>query len=178
MAKESWGRAKKSLEQAIGHNNYRHWIEPLRLIELRGSVAVIGTNSAFHGNWVERNYGDHIQAALRTAGLEVSRLDFRLDQEAGQRAEAQPAETVAGDARAEVVGAAAAARAAAAGGSRVDSPAATTGSRKTASSAEDRAAATMSALRWTRSCASTPSSSASPTSWPMPPRAASPKAGR
>jgi chromosomal replication initiator protein len=60
----------------IGRNNYAHWIEPLRLTRIKGGVAQFEVPTSFIGDWVGRNYGDHLCALLQTAGAPVDRVDF------------------------------------------------------------------------------------------------------
>ena len=88
---ESWGRVRRDLQRSIGQNNFSHWIEPLRLRELNGSVAVFACPSAFNGNWVDRHYGDKILGMLRDNGVDVSRLDFIVDTPAPAVVAAEPA---------------------------------------------------------------------------------------
>ena len=64
--------------QRVGKNNYATWIEPLRLAHLRNGVAQFEVPTSFFGDWVQRNYADHIRAQLLTAGAEVDRVEFSV----------------------------------------------------------------------------------------------------
>ncbi|MCR8724386.1 chromosomal replication initiator protein DnaA [Frigidibacter sp. ROC022] len=84
MLQETWERVRKELRNSIGQHNFSHWIAPLTLREISGSLAVLGVSSAFNGTWVERHFGDKILSSLRANGIEVSGLDFVIDTDACQ----------------------------------------------------------------------------------------------
>jgi chromosomal replication initiator protein len=60
MTNESWMQLREQLRQRVGSNNFTTWIEPLRLSDLRNGVARFAVPTQFFGDWVARNYGDHI----------------------------------------------------------------------------------------------------------------------
>lgn len=76
MTNEAWGKLREDLIKRVGRNNYTTWIEPIRLAELRGSLARFEVPTSFFGDWVSRNFSDHILKQLNAAGQEVSRLEF------------------------------------------------------------------------------------------------------
>ncbi len=76
MTNEAWGRVRESLVKRIGKNNYVSWIEPLRLSELAEGVVRFEVPTTFFGDWVLRNFGDHILAHLNAEGQPVGRIEF------------------------------------------------------------------------------------------------------
>ena len=82
MTDAIWGRAQENLRKAIGANNFRTWIEPLRFLGIEGRVARFDAPTRFVGNWVARNYADHIRTQFGSAGTEVDRIEFATAPEA------------------------------------------------------------------------------------------------
>ncbi|MBL4928360.1 chromosomal replication initiator protein DnaA [Fuscibacter oryzae] len=76
MTKDAWGRVREQLITRIGKNNYTTWIEPIRLASLEGEVARFEVPTTFFGDWVSRNFGDHIISHLSAGDSAVSRLEF------------------------------------------------------------------------------------------------------
>ena len=76
MTNEAWGRVRESLVKRIGKNNYVSWIEPMRLSNLAEGVARCEVPTTFFGDWVLRNFGDHILAHLNAEGHAVGRVEF------------------------------------------------------------------------------------------------------
>lgn len=76
MTNEAWGRVRESLVKRIGKNNYVSWIEPLRLSTLSEGVARFEVPTTFFGDWVSRNFGDHILAHLNSEGHPAGRVEF------------------------------------------------------------------------------------------------------
>ncbi len=76
MTNEAWGRVRESLVKRIGKNNYVSWIEPLRLSELTDGVVRFEVPTTFFGDWVLRNFGDHILAHLNAEGQLAGRIEF------------------------------------------------------------------------------------------------------
>jgi chromosomal replication initiator protein len=76
MTNEAWGRVKDSLEKRIGKNNYVSWIEPLQFAELSEGVARFEVPTTFFGDWVQRNFADHILSQLNAAGQPAGRVEF------------------------------------------------------------------------------------------------------
>ena len=76
MAKDTWGRVKTNLVARVGKNNYATWIEPLKLLAVDQGVVRFEVPTTFFGNWVSRNFSDHILAQLRDALPAVDRVEF------------------------------------------------------------------------------------------------------
>ena len=76
MTMEAWGRVKDSLVKRIGKNNFTTWIEPLRLADLSEGVVRFEVPTTFFGDWVSRNFADHILSFLNAEGQSVGRIEF------------------------------------------------------------------------------------------------------
>ena len=90
MTHEAWGRQREDLIKRIGKNNYTTWIEPLRLAHLDNGVARFDVPTTFFGDWVTRNFSDHILVHLQTSGQEVNRVEFRVPHNQPSRPAAKP----------------------------------------------------------------------------------------
>jgi len=91
MTEQSWGEVRENLLTTVGKNNYVNWIEPLEFSDLKGGVATFLVPTSFMGNWVSRNFGDHILQELSNAGEKVSRVEFSVPKVAartGKKADA------------------------------------------------------------------------------------------
>ena len=78
MTNEAWGQVREELIKRVGKHNYTTWIEPLKLSQLKNGVAQFEVPTIFFGDWVQRNYGDHIRSQLTSAGAPVDRLEFAV----------------------------------------------------------------------------------------------------
>ena len=78
MTHETWGQAREHLVARVGQNNYTTWIEPLKLAMLRDGVAQFEVPTSFFGNWVSRNFADHILGQLQQSGADVQRVEFAV----------------------------------------------------------------------------------------------------
>lgn len=76
MIQDIWGRAQDALIKRVGKNNHQTWIEPLKLTGLADGVARFVVPTTFFGDWVSRNFCDHILGQLVEAGAEVGRIEF------------------------------------------------------------------------------------------------------
>lgn len=76
MTNETWGQVREELIKRVGKHNYATWIEPLKLSHLKNGVARFEVPTTFFGDWVQRNYSDHIRSQLTSAGASVDRLEF------------------------------------------------------------------------------------------------------
>jgi chromosomal replication initiator protein len=76
MTNETWVTVKSELQKRIGKNNFVTWIEPLALKQLANGTAQFEVPTSFFGDWVSRNYGDHIQSHMNKNGAIVERLEF------------------------------------------------------------------------------------------------------
>jgi chromosomal replication initiator protein len=91
MTNDTWGQVREELIKRVGKNNYATWIEPLRLSLLQNGVARFEVPTIFFGDWVQRNYADHIRTQLASAGAPVDRVEFSVGQ-AASRVAGQPAQ--------------------------------------------------------------------------------------
>ncbi|SNX69696.1 chromosomal replication initiator protein DnaA [Cereibacter ovatus] len=78
MTNETWVQVREGLLKRVGKNNFVTWIEPLRLTGLSEGVARFEVPTLFFGDWVQRNFGDHIRHRLTEAGEPVERLEFAV----------------------------------------------------------------------------------------------------
>jgi chromosomal replication initiator protein len=78
MTNETWGQIRENLLKTVGRNNYVNWIEPLEFSALDGGVATFLVPTNFMGDWVSRNFGDHILHQLAEAGERVTRVEFAV----------------------------------------------------------------------------------------------------
>ncbi len=90
MTNETWGQVREELIKRVGKHNYATWIEPLKLSQLKNGVARFEVPTIFFGDWVQRNYGDHIRSQLASAGATVDRVEFAVGA-VPARAAAKPA---------------------------------------------------------------------------------------
>jgi len=84
MTEEKWGQVREGLLKRVGRNNYLTWIEPLEFAELDSGVARFTVPTSFHGEWVARNFGDHIRRELLGSGAEVTRVEFAVARSNGR----------------------------------------------------------------------------------------------
>jgi len=78
MTNETWGQVREELIKRVGKNNYTTWIEPLKLSHLKNGVASFEVPTSFFGDWVSRNFADHIRGQLAAAGIPVERVEFSV----------------------------------------------------------------------------------------------------
>ncbi len=78
MTNETWGQVREELIKRVGRNNYVTWIEPLKLSQLKNGVARFEVPTIFFGDWVQRNYADHIRTQLVSTGATVDRVEFAV----------------------------------------------------------------------------------------------------
>ena len=76
MTHEAWGKVRETLARRIGKNNFTSWIEPLRWAGLTDGVARFEVPTTFFGDWVSRNYSDHILGLLNAEGHAAGRTEF------------------------------------------------------------------------------------------------------
>lgn len=111
MTKKSWEETRQNLISAVGKSNYTNWIEPLEFAGIEGGVAKFHVPTTFMGNWVLRNFGDHILRELTKSGNQVTRVEFAVRETAKPnrkrtaRSQDKPASAVAGQISGEVPGA-------------------------------------------------------------------------
>jgi chromosomal replication initiator protein len=95
MTNETWVQVKAELLKRVGRNNYTTWIEPLTLAELDDGVAQFEVPTTFFGNWVSRNFADHIRAQMVAAGAVVDRIEFVVVKAPAAKTKAAPARATA-----------------------------------------------------------------------------------
>ena len=78
MTNETWGLVREELIKRVGRNNYATWIEPLKFSDLKNGVVRFEVPTSFFGDWVSRNFSDHIRAQLNAAGTSVDRIEFSV----------------------------------------------------------------------------------------------------
>jgi chromosomal replication initiator protein len=76
MPNHAWYKVRETLAKRIGKNNYTSWIEPLQLTKLEDGIARFEVPTTFFGDWVARNFSDHILALLNAEGHPVGRAEF------------------------------------------------------------------------------------------------------
>ena len=78
MTNETWVQVREGLLKRVGRNNFVTWIEPLRFMGLEDGVARFEVPTMFFGDWVQRNFSDHIRMRMTEAGALVERLEFAV----------------------------------------------------------------------------------------------------
>jgi chromosomal replication initiator protein len=78
MTNETWGLVREELIKRVDRNNYVTWIEPLKFFDLKQGVARFEVPTSFFGDWVSRNFSDHIRAQMNNAGAQVDRVEFSV----------------------------------------------------------------------------------------------------
>ena len=78
MTNETWDIVRDELHKSLGRNNFVTWIDPLELAELSEGVAHFIAPTTFIGDWVSRNFADHIRHEFSRAGTEIERLVFSV----------------------------------------------------------------------------------------------------
>ena len=78
MTNDTWGHVREELIKRVGKDNYKSWIEPLKLSSITNGVAHFDVPTTFFGDWVKRNFSDHILSHLTDSGQPVSRLVFSV----------------------------------------------------------------------------------------------------
>jgi chromosomal replication initiator protein len=90
MTNETWGQVREELIKRVGKNNYTTWIEPLKLSHLKNGVASFEVPTSFFGDWVSRNFADHIRGQLAVAGIPVERVEFSVGAPSARPTPAKP----------------------------------------------------------------------------------------
>ncbi len=78
MTDETWGELREALIERVGRNNYVTWIEPLKLAALQDGVARFEVPTLFFGDWVQRNFADHILSQFVRSGAGIERVEFSV----------------------------------------------------------------------------------------------------
>ena len=105
MNETLWQEVRALLRDTLGEHNDITWLSPLKLTDLKDGVASLSAPTNFIGNWVSRNFTDHMLHAFQAAGHAVRRVDICVDlrvpqgQDAVQRALSRPATDIARSAK-------------------------------------------------------------------------------
>lgn len=78
MTNDTWLELREGLKARVGRENFAHWIEPLRLSAIDQGVARFEVPTSFFGDWVTRNFSDHILNHLVASGTVVDRVEFAM----------------------------------------------------------------------------------------------------
>src|SRR6056297_2547419 len=79
MTKEQWGALQEQICKAVGQNNYKTWIEPLRFIGTgEDGVAVLHAPTHFFKNYVSQNYGEMLLDQMTSAAPSVRKLNIQI----------------------------------------------------------------------------------------------------
>jgi chromosomal replication initiator protein len=79
MDETVWREVRSLLRDTVGEHNDITWLSPLRLIGIDEGVANLSAPTNFIGNWVSRNFADHVLRAFQAAGHGVRRVDICVD---------------------------------------------------------------------------------------------------
>jgi chromosomal replication initiator protein len=90
MPNNAWLKVRETLAKRIGKNNYTSWIEPLQLTTLEDGIARFDVPTTFFGDWVSRNFSDHILALLNAEGHPVGRAEFTVPAQSAANAISAP----------------------------------------------------------------------------------------
>ncbi|QFT58157.1 Chromosomal replication initiator protein DnaA [Sulfitobacter sp. THAF37] len=82
MTQDQWGEIRQRLLKTVGQNNFTTWIEPMEAGEVANGIATLHVPTNFFGNYVSQNFSDLILHEINAEGIEVSRLNFTLQQRA------------------------------------------------------------------------------------------------
>ncbi len=82
MTQDDWGQIRQRLLKTVGQNNYTTWIEPMVPGAVSEGIATLHVPTTFFGNYVSQNFSDLILHEMRNEGIDVSRLNFALSQQA------------------------------------------------------------------------------------------------
>ena len=78
MTQEQWGNLRQKLLKTVGQNNFKTWIEPLELADLKDGVALFHVPTTFMGNYVNTNFSDLIIYEMNLSGASVQRIAFKV----------------------------------------------------------------------------------------------------
>jgi chromosomal replication initiator protein len=92
MTNDGWVEIREDLRKRVGKDNYVTWIEPLKLSGLKNGVASFAVPTTFFGDWVKRNFAEHILNHMNRAGTEVERVEFATVRNAPSKS-AKPTES-------------------------------------------------------------------------------------
>ncbi|WP_417205833.1 chromosomal replication initiator protein DnaA [Antarctobacter sp.] len=79
MTKDQWGALQEQISKAVGHNNYKTWIEPLRFVGTStDGIVTLQAPTNFFSNYVSQNYGDMLLQHVARTSQDVRKLDIKV----------------------------------------------------------------------------------------------------
>ncbi|WP_390911556.1 chromosomal replication initiator protein DnaA [Pseudosulfitobacter sp. SM2401] len=78
MTQDEWEKLSHKLVKTAGQNNFKTWIEPLRLRDVTEGIASFNAPTNFLGNYVSQNFSDMILHELKAADPSIRRLSFAV----------------------------------------------------------------------------------------------------
>lgn len=84
-----WDSALATLRSRLSEENFRTWLAPIELDRLDGHTAVLRIPNRFYADWISAHYLDLILESLRQAGLELSGVDWQVDESLQKRMDAE-----------------------------------------------------------------------------------------
>ncbi len=82
MTKDEWSGVKDAIKSSIGSHNYKNWVEPLELSEIKDGVAIFNVPTSFLGNYVSQNFGELIRYQLEQVNPNIRRVHFEVSTKA------------------------------------------------------------------------------------------------
>ena len=78
MTQDEWKQLSHNLVKTAGENNFKTWIEPLKLREITEGIATFNVPTNFLGNYVSQNFSDMILHELKAQDPSIRRLSFSV----------------------------------------------------------------------------------------------------
>ena len=69
-----WSRVNQAALKELGKEPVEQWLRPVSLTEIRGDLVLLRAPSAFHSDWVERNFGLHLLRWVQAQAPDVRRI--------------------------------------------------------------------------------------------------------
>ena len=69
-----WARVSQAALKELGREPVEQWLRPVSLTAIRGDLVLLRAPSAFHSDWVERNYGLHLLRWVQAQAPDVRRI--------------------------------------------------------------------------------------------------------
>ncbi len=84
-----WDSALATLRSRLSEENYRTWLEPVRLDHFDGQRVVLRIPNRFYADWISTHYLDLILESLRNAGVDPREVDWTVDEQLQKQMEAE-----------------------------------------------------------------------------------------
>ncbi|MBV7395365.1 chromosomal replication initiator protein DnaA [Mameliella sediminis] len=79
MTEEQWGALQDQICKAIGQNNHKTWIKPLRFAgSTPDGVVTLQAPTNFFSTYVSQNYGDQLLGHIMSMSPKVRKLDIKV----------------------------------------------------------------------------------------------------